>query len=167
LQLAVSTYILSPFKHQLFKLPPVTFYFEAWVLLHGVNIYYSALTLILGHCRYQLFKIGFTFGYRYTCSFLDVPFFTAKVFWRGISLIFVSDRLTEKRNKLLDICWVSSCLRFKLACTYCTGEKCHAHLPNCSLVILHHGFLRYMFIIFTGLTRYVCCISQDSAVTGK
>ena len=34
----------------------------------------------------------FLHGVTDTCSFLDVPFFTAKVFLGGISLIFVSYR---------------------------------------------------------------------------
>ena len=58
------------------------------------------VTLILGRSRYQLFLLPVSLSS--TCSFLDTPFFTAKVFLEGditnfyqlynwgISLIFIS-----------------------------------------------------------------------------
>ena len=67
----------------------------------GLVIGIVGLRLILGHSRYQLFKLATSYFYFHevfpyncmscfyiglqvaTCSFLDAPFFTAKVFWGG------------------------------------------------------------------------------------
>ena len=62
----------------------------------------SNIILILGRSRYQLFQLPINFmecfstaylflhGVTDTCSFLDAPFFTAKVFFGEISQFFVS-----------------------------------------------------------------------------
>ena len=78
----------------------------------------TTVRLILGHSRYQLFKLPviFTFMRSFsttelflhwvtgTCSFLDVPFYSEDVFWVDITH-FVSDMLTGElaENSLFTI----------------------------------------------------------------
>ena len=88
-------FILGHFRYQLFWLP-VTFI----LLEHGFGkTLVVVATLILGRSRYQLFQLPVSFFLQLscfffsgTCSFLDAPFFTAKVFlggtcyWSNISM---------------------------------------------------------------------------------
>ena len=79
-------FILGHFRYQLFWLP-VTFILPQYGFGKTLGV---VATLILGRSRYQLFQLPVSFFLQLswvffsgTCSLLDAPFVTAKVFLGG------------------------------------------------------------------------------------